>query len=136
MNSHLDIADEPVDRSIRLLVLRGELDRTTTPVLAGRLSQALRMRRPAVIVDVTELTSMDAAGLALLHDSQSQMAAAHGCLAVVGDRVYESRGSPRLPAGTTLDVAATRAQAIEDARRSAVAVRPCAVRSLLDVPYG
>jgi anti-anti-sigma factor len=136
MTSHLEIADEPLDRSIRLIVLRGELDRTTTPQLAVRLSQALLRRRPAVIVDLTELTSMDAAAVALLHDSQSQIAAARGYLAVVGDRARHWHLSARPRAGITLDVSATRAQAIATARRSAAVAGPCAVRPLLDVPAG
>jgi len=136
MTSHLEIADQPLDESTRLLVLRGELDRTTTPQLAVRLSQALLTRRPAVIVDLTELTSMDAAGVALLRDSQSQMAAVRGCLAVVGERARHAPGTVRQLTGITLGVSPTLAHAIAEARRSAAVEGPAAVRSLWDVPAG
>lgn len=86
MSSHLEVGDQPLDHPIHLLVLRGQLDRATAPSLAAALTGALPEGRPGVIVDLTEVTSLDSSGLALLRDSQLRLGRADGCLAVVSDQ--------------------------------------------------
>lgn len=136
MSSHLEIGDQPLDHPIHLLVLRGQLDRTTTPSLAATLTSALSERKPGVIVDLTKVTSLDSSGLALLRDLQLRLARANGCLAVVSDPQCRSQLSALIATDATLDVLRTRAEAIAAVRRGVWMVRPAAACSPRDTPVG
>ena len=136
MSSQLDFSDRSLDRRIRLLVLQGRLDRTTTSGLAATLESSLSSHGPGVIVDLTELTALDASGIGLLHDTQMRLAGAGGCLAVVGDEFCNAWLLRTTRWGFTLDVFHSRAEAIAAVNRGILLVRPAAVRSLLDVPVG
>ncbi len=135
MSSDLEVSEQPLG-SIRVLVLRGRLDRTTSPSLASRLTSALSEQRARVIVDLTDLTSMDASGLALLCDAQLGPAGADRCLAVVGVAPLGAQLSQPASEGRTLDLFHTRAEALAEVRRPVATARPCAVRPLRDVPAG
>ena len=134
MSSHLEVGDQPLDYPIHLLVLRGQLDRATAPSLAATLTSALSERKPGVIVDLTEVTSLDSSALALLRDSQLRLARANGCLAVVSEQLCGWQLSALTATDATLDVFRTRSEAIAAVRRGVWMVRPSAVRSLLDIP--
>jgi anti-anti-sigma factor len=136
MSSHLEIGDQPLDHPLHLLVLRGELDQITAPSLAATMTRALSERKPGIIVDLIEVTSLDSCGLAALRDSHLRLARANGCLAVVSEQL-----PPRSAAGghtdtATLDVFRTRTEAIAAVRRGVWRVGPAAVRSLLHIPVG
>jgi anti-anti-sigma regulatory factor len=135
VGSQLEFSHRSLDSRIRLLVLRGQLDRTTTSALAATLKRASSRRGPGVIVDLTALTALDASGIGLLHDTQLRMAGAGGCLAVVGDELSDAwlLAATR---GSTLDVFHSRAEAIAAVNRRILFVRPIAVRSLHEVPVG
>lgn len=135
-SSHLEVSEHPLGRSIRVVVLRGRLDRTTSPDLACTLTSALAEHRTRVVVDLTDLTSLDASGLALLHDSHERLASANGCLAVVGEGPWHAQLSALRPDGPILDVFNTRAEALAAVRRDVAVRRPCAVRPLRDIPAG
>jgi hypothetical protein len=85
-----------------------------------------------MIVDLTELTLLDVSGLALLRASQSRLGATR--MALVSAPLRRSQLSQRGPGGLTVGVFNTRAEAMVAMRRNTSIVRPCAVRSLLDVP--
>jgi anti-anti-sigma factor len=136
MRSHLEVGDQPLDYPIHLLVLRGQLDRATAPSLAATLTSVLSEQKPGVIVDLTEVTSLDSTGVALLRDSRLRLARGNGCLAVVNEQLAGSQPSALTAADTTLDIFRTRTEAIAAVRRGVWMVRPAAVRSLLDVPVG
>jgi anti-anti-sigma factor len=135
MSSQLEVSDRLLDDRIRLLALHGELDRTTTPSLAATLKSACSRDGRSVIVDLTELRSLDASGIRLLHDSQLRLAGAGGRLVVVSD---ELRDAWLLAAARcfTADTFYSRAEALAAVKRPSLLVRPTAVRSLLDVPAG
>jgi anti-anti-sigma factor len=132
VRSQLCVREQPLGGSVRLLALRGELDQTTAAGLVVKLKRGVPQRRPGVIVDLTELTSLDAIGVGLLQDSQLRLAGAEGCLAVVSPEPHHSR---LIPESATLDVFRSRAEAIVAVHRI-VLMRPRAVRSVLDVPAG
>ena len=134
--SDLEVSEQPLGRSVRVLVLRGRLDHTTSPGLACTLTNALVEQKARVVVDLTDLTSLDASGLALLRDSQLHLADANGRLAVVGEGPCHAQLLAPSPQGPALDVFHTRAEALAAVRRIASNTRPCAVRSVLDIPAG
>lgn len=115
-------------------------------VLVVKLKRGVPQRRPGVIVDLTELTSLDATGVTLLQDSQLRLAGAEGCLALVSPEPHHARLSRLIPESATLDVFRSRAEAIaavhrivlgaSASQRSHVLMQPRAVRSMLDVPAG
>lgn len=133
MSSHLDVGDQPLDYPIHLLVLKGQLDRATVPTLAATLTSALSEHKPGVIVDLTDVTSLDASGLALLRDSQVRLARRNGRLAVVGEQRCDSQLSALTATDATLDVFRTRTDAIAAVRRGVWKVRLPAVRSVIDI---
>lgn len=95
----------PIARQrIRLLVLKGELDRATTPSLAATLNSAWSRHGAGVIVDLTGVTSVDSTGIGLLHHSQLRFAGAGRCLAVVSDDVCDPKMVTATRSGPTLDV--------------------------------
>ena len=136
MTSHLVIGDQPLDHPLHLLVLRGELDQATAPSLAAAMTRALSERKPGMIVDLTEVTSLDSGGLAALRDSHLRLARANGCLAVVSEQLPRSQQPAVIPTDATLDVFRTRTEAIAAVRRGVWRVKPAAVRSLVDIPVG
>jgi len=136
VSSRLKVSDRSLDNRIRLLVLQGELDRATAPGLAARLSCAWPRHGSGVIVDLTQVTSLDASGITLLHNSQLRFAGAGGRLAVVSEDLCGPRGVAATRWGPTLDVFPSRTQAVAAVARCSMLVRPTAVRSLLDVPSG
>ena len=137
MTPDLEVTEQPLGRSIRVLVVRGRLDRTTSPTFAGTLTSAVTQRRARMmVIDLTDLTSLDASGLALLRDSQQQLAGARGRLALVGEGPCYMQLSAATPEGPSLDVFHTRAEALAAVRGPGVAARPCAVRPLREVPAG
>jgi anti-anti-sigma factor len=136
VSSQLEVSDRWVDRRIRLLVLQGQLDRTTTPSLAATLKSGFSRHWPGVIVDLTELTSLDASGIGLLRHSQVRLAGVGGCLAVVSDEPCDSTLLSATRRAPALDVFHSRAEALAGVKRSILLVRPTAVRSLLDVWVG
>ncbi len=137
MTSQLEVSEQPLGRSIRLVVLSGRLDRTTSPRLACSLTSALAERRARlVVIDLTDLTSLDASGVAVLRDSQARLADANGCLAFVGEGPCHAQLSAVTPDGPILAVFHTRAEALAAIRRDVAVRRPCAVRSLRDIPAG
>ena len=135
MRSHLSVREQPLGGSVCLLALRGELDHTTAAGLLVKLKRGVREGRPGVIVDLTELTSLDPIGVRLLHDSQLRLAGVEGCLAVVSPDALDSQLLRRISGSPTLDVFRSRADAIEAVHRI-VLRQPRAVRSVLDVPAG
>jgi len=136
VSSHLEVSEQPLGRAVCVLVLRGQLDYTTSPSLACTLTSALSEQRSRVVVDLTELTSVDASGLSLLRDSQVRLAGANGALAVVGHGPCHAQLEAPTPEGWTLQVFHTRAEALAVVRRDFPIARPCAVRPLLDIPAG
>jgi len=134
--SHLEVTEQPLGRYVRVLVLRGRLDRTTAARLASTLTSALADDSARVVVDLSDLASLDASGLALLRDSQARLAGAHGCLALVGEGPCRAQLSAPATEGPVLDVFQTRAEALAAVRRDVSVTRPCAVRWLLDIPAG
>ena len=75
MRSHLSVREQPLGDSVCLLALRGELDRTTVAGLVVKIKRGGAPEgRPGVIVDLTELTSLDPIGVRSLHDSQLRLA--------------------------------------------------------------
>jgi anti-anti-sigma factor len=146
MGTYLDVTERPLDHGIRLVVLRGQLDSATISLFASRLRKVLNRNQP-VVVDLTDVSAVGAAGMALLRNAQRRYAVAGGCLAVVSpDTVVPSTivsatdppvaTRPGTTTWVTLDVFANREQAIVAARRSVIGGPPCAVRGLLDVPIG
>jgi anti-anti-sigma factor len=135
VRSHLSVREQPLDGSVCLLALRGELDQTTVAGLVVKLKRGVPQRRPGVIVDLTELTSLDPTGVRLLQDSQLRLAGAEGCLAVVSPQALDSRLSRLISGTASLDVFRSRAEAIAAVHRI-VRMQPRAVRSVLDVPAG
>jgi len=135
VRSHLSVREQPLGGSVCLLALRGELDQTTAAGLLVKLKRGVPEGRPGVIVDLTELTSLDPIGVRLLHDSQLRLAGVEGCLAVVSPDALDSRLLRLISATATLDVFRSRAEAIEAVHRI-VLRQPRAVRSVLDVPAG
>jgi anti-anti-sigma factor len=135
MSSHLEVGDQPLDYPIHLLVLRGQLDRTTVPSLAATLTSAISEHKPGVVVDLTEVTSLDSSGLAdVLRDSQVRLARRNGRLAVVSEQLCGSQLSALKATDATLDVFRTRTEAIAAVRRGVWMAQPSAVRSLPDIP--
>jgi anti-anti-sigma factor len=135
VRSHLSVREQPLGGSVCLLALRGELDHTTVAGLVVKLKRGLPDGRPGVIVDLTELTSLDPIGVRLLRDSQLRLAGVEGCLAVVSPEALDSQLSRLIPGSVSLDVFRSRAEAIAAVHR-AVLMQPRAVRSVLDVPAG
>lgn len=136
MGSDLEVSEQPLGRSTRVLILRGRLDRMTSPSFASTLTSALSEHSARVVVDLTDLASLDASGLALLRDSQERLADANGCLAVVGEGPCHAQLSAPTPGGPILDVFHTRAEAVAAVRRDVASTRPAAVRPLLEIPAG
>jgi anti-anti-sigma factor len=136
MGSHLEVGDQPLDYPIHLLVLRGQLDRTTVPSLAATLTSALSEHKPGVIVDLTDVTSLDSSGLTLLRDSQVRLARRNGRLAVVSEQLCGSQLSALIATDATLDVFRTRTDAIAAVRRGVWMVQLPAVRSVIDISLG
>ena len=136
MSSQLEVSDRSLDKHIGLLVLQGELDRTTTPSLAVTLKSAGARDRLGVVVDLTELTLLDASGIGLLRDSQLRLAGGAGWLAIVSDERCDAWLLAATRWGATPDVFHSRAEAIAAIKRRSLLVRPTAVRTLLDVPAG
>ena len=136
MTSQLEFSDRLLGRRIRLLTLRGELDHTTMRRVATKLTTAYSRREPGVIIDITELTSLDASGVALLDDTAARLAGAGGWIGIVSDE----RGHPSLLADTrwngAVNVFHSRAEAIDAVNHRTFLVRPAPVRSLLDIPRG
>ena len=137
MSSDLEVNEQPLGRSVRVVVLRGRLDRTTSPRLACTLTNALAERTAArVVVDISDLTSVDASGLALLRDSHARLADANGRFAVAGEGPCQAQLSAVARDGAFVEVFQTRAQALAAVRQGVPARRPCAVRALRDIPAG
>jgi anti-sigma B factor antagonist len=136
MTFQLEVSEQALERSIRVVVLRGRLDRTTSPRLACSLTSALAERPGRIVVDLIDLTSLDASGVAVLRDSQARLADANGCLAFVGEGPCHAQLSAVTPDGPILAVFHTRAEALAAIRRDVAVRRPCAVRSLRDIPAG
>ena len=135
MRSQLSVREQPLGGSVRLLALRGELDHTTVPGLVIKLKRGVPERRPGVILDLTELTSLDPTGVRLLQDSQLRLTGVEGCLAVVSPQALDSRLLRLISESAPLDVFRSRAEAIAAVHRI-VLRQPRAVRSVLDVPAG
>jgi ABC-type transporter Mla MlaB component len=147
MSSQLHVSERWLDQAIRLIVLRGELDRATTPQLAVILRKAVARTRPLVVVDLMQVTAAEPSALALLHRIQMRAEEAGGCVALAADGLrsppafvgVERSGSiprERRLAAVALTVFASREEAIAAARRGIVSLGPQAVRSVLDVPVG
>ena len=136
MSSQLEVSDLSLDKHIGLLALQGELDRTTTPSLVAALQSACARDRLGVIIDLTELTSLDASGIGLLRDSQLRLAGVGDWLAIVSDERCDAWLLAATRWGATPDVFHSRAEAIAAVERRNLLVRPTAVRTLLDVPAG
>ncbi|HWK26139.1 MAG TPA: STAS domain-containing protein [Solirubrobacter sp.] len=78
-------------RGDRLLVLYGELDIVTAPRLSA-LVDALRARRHAVALDLSEITFMDSTGLATLLAAGAELRRPSHAVR----RVFELAGVARL----------------------------------------
>jgi len=61
----LSVRVEPVDGSVSVVSLAGELDLSTIPDLEGPLFEELRTRT-GVVVDLTKLVFIDSSGIGLL----------------------------------------------------------------------
>jgi len=97
VRSHLSVREQPLGGSVCLLALRGELDRTTVAGLVVKLKRGGAPEgRPGVIVDLTELTSLDPIGVRSLQDSPSGR---RGGLPSCG----QSGGAGRAALGTHLE---------------------------------
>lgn len=98
-SGHLDIE---IDRSGRIMRIRlnGELDMLTAPLLADALERLAMSGRRRLLVDMTELSFMDRAGLAALSAAASDRTrrskvAVTGCRPNVR-RVFELTGLEEL----------------------------------------
>lgn len=78
-----EAASQPLDRGIHVVSVRGELDLATAPEFERALSTVPEGGVESVIVDLTDCSFMDAAGLHLLTRAQQRFDDAGGQLAVV-----------------------------------------------------
>lgn len=73
-----DCAEQP-DGSL-LLTVRGELDMATAPVVERALDECLESRSAKVLVDVAEVSFIDATGLRVLNDYRRRLLGSGGDL--------------------------------------------------------
>jgi len=64
------------------VVLRGELDLSTTPLLYSELDRAEALREPVLLLDLAELTFIDGAGLTALLEAARRAAERGGRLRI------------------------------------------------------
>lgn len=75
LGRRLVIAITPVGRDETLLVVDGELDVATAPILEGALASSLRTRPASLVLDLRDLTFIDGRSAALLASATRRMAA-------------------------------------------------------------
>jgi anti-sigma B factor antagonist len=71
-----------------VLVIKGEIDIATAPLLEQRLTEAEAWDTPSVIIDLDRVSFMDSTGL--------QVLVAHTLSEINGRRVRLTRGSPQV----------------------------------------
>jgi anti-sigma B factor antagonist len=71
-----------------VLVVEGEIDIATAPLLEARLAEAEGRNQPSVIVDLDQVTFMDSTGL--------QVLVAHTMSEANGRRIRLTKGSPQV----------------------------------------
>jgi anti-sigma B factor antagonist len=69
----IDTYCEELDERSFLLHVRGEIDMATAPVLERGLEDCIESEPARVLVDMSEVTFMDAAGLRILNDYDVRM---------------------------------------------------------------
>ena len=94
------LVDEAVDDATHVVSLRGEVDASTAPKLAGRLFALADEGKRAVVVDLSDVTFIDSTGIGVLLNAATQFAGRHGQLVVAcGDarvlRPFELAGVAR-----------------------------------------
>ena len=78
-----EAASEPLDRGIQVVSVRGEVDLTTVPAFERALGAVPEDGVESVIVDLTDCSFMDSAGLHLLTRTQRRFDSAGSRVAVV-----------------------------------------------------
>jgi anti-sigma B factor antagonist len=113
-------------RSVQIVVVHGELDIATTPLLRERLNDALDTAvalRKRLIIDLSEVSFCDASGLAVLIGTQrrARLHTTSLCLAAPGPQVMRLLHITGLDRGLTIHstlAAAIRSAPATVARRS------------------
>jgi anti-sigma B factor antagonist len=88
----LTLADEPVEEGTHLLAPSGEVDVVTAPKLGRRLLALLEEGKRRLVVDLSDITFIDSAGIGVLLNARRQICHRHGELVVVcpNERVRRS----------------------------------------------
>jgi anti-sigma B factor antagonist len=91
---------EPLDDSVSLARVQGEIDMATTPDLAEPLLRLAESGKRGLIVDLSDVTFMGASGLHVLEEVQSRLRRSGGQLVVVAPggvplRVLKVTGTER-----------------------------------------
>ena len=88
----LTLAEEPVREDTHLVAPSGEVDVVTAPKLGRRLLSLLEEGKRALVVDLSNITFIDSAGVAVLLNARRQICHRRGELVVVcpNERVRRS----------------------------------------------
>jgi anti-sigma B factor antagonist len=92
---------EHLDEYIQLLVVKGELDLSSSAELRRRVETSLKAGRNCVVIDLSDVTHMDSTGIAALIAAHQLTSERRGRLALVTAaeavrRTLEVRGLDRL----------------------------------------
>jgi anti-sigma B factor antagonist len=83
MPGELSLTSEPIDDQRALVVVDGEIDIFTASQLKCELDAALESGRTRVVVDLTNVTFLDSAPLAVLVGAEKRLRARRGRLTIV-----------------------------------------------------
>lgn len=88
----LTLAEEPVREGTHLVAPSGEVDVVTAPKLGRRLLSLLEEGKRALVVDLSNITFIDSAGVAVLLNARRQICHRRGELVIVcpNERVRRS----------------------------------------------
>lgn len=100
VGSRLGIEVEALDERVGVAYVRGEIDMSTTSALLERLLPAAESGPPGLVVDLSDVGFMGAAGIHALEEVKASLARRGGKLAVVAPggiplRVLEVTGTRR-----------------------------------------
>ena len=86
------LVDVPVDQTTHVVSLRGEIDAATAPRLGSRLFGLAEEGKRAVVVDLSDVTFMDATGIGVLRNALRHFAARHADMVLVCSAASIVRG--------------------------------------------
>jgi anti-sigma B factor antagonist len=108
-----ELADERLDATTRLIVVRGEIHVTTAPEFSSRLNEAIASGARAVVIDLAAVEFIDSTGLSVLLNGLRRVTRSGGRLALVVTNPTVLRLFEITKLDSTFDIQPSREAALE-----------------------